>query len=51
MQHFVHSIQFEAKDMSPTAGDQNIRFSLGGQLTAKGRDLVYTLTEESFITK
>ena len=36
------------KSMLPTAGEQNIRISLGGQLTAKGRDLVYVLGKENY---
>lgn len=36
------------KSMLPTAGAQNIRISLGGQLTARGRDLVYVLGKENF---
>lgn len=36
------------KTMLPTAGEQNIRISLGGQLTAKGRDLVYVLGKENY---
>ncbi len=36
------------KSMLPTAGAQNIRISLGGQLTARGRDLVYVLSKENF---
>ena len=36
------------KTMLPTAGEQNIRISLGGQLTAKGRDLVYILGKENY---
>ena len=34
--------------MLPTAGAQNIKISLGGQLTARGRDLVYVLGKENF---
>lgn len=34
---------------SPTGGStQNLRITLGGQLTAKGRDLVYVLGKENF---
>lgn len=36
------------KSMLPTAGAQNIKISLGGQLTARGRDLVYVLGKENF---
>ncbi len=36
------------KSMLPAAGEQNIRISLGGQLTAKGRDLVYVLGKENY---
>ena len=36
------------KSMLPSAGEQNIRISLGGQLTAKGRDLVYVLGKENY---
>ena len=36
------------KTMLPAAGEQNIRISLGGQLTAKGRDLVYVLGKENY---
>lgn len=36
------------KSMLPSAGEQNIRISLGGQLTAKGRDLVYILGKENY---
>ena len=36
------------KSMLPSAGGQNIRISLGGQLTAKGRDLVYVLGKENY---
>lgn len=36
------------KSMLPTAGSQNIKISLGGQLTARGRDLVYVLGKENF---
>ena len=35
--------------MLPTGGSaQNLRITLGGQLTAKGRDLVYVLGKENF---
>ena len=35
--------------MLPTSGNaQNLRITLGGQLTAKGRDLVYVLGKENF---
>lgn len=35
--------------MLPTGGNaQNLRITLGGQLTAKGRDLVYVLGKENF---
>ena len=35
--------------MLPTGGStQNIQITLGGQLTAKGRDLVYVLGKENF---
>lgn len=37
--------------MLPTGGStQNIQITLGGQLTAKGRDLVYVLGKENFKT-
>lgn len=36
------------KSMLPAAGAQNIKISLGGQLTARGRDLVYVLGKENF---
>lgn len=29
-------------------GSQNIQIALSGQLTAKGRDLVYVLSKENF---
>ena len=38
--------------MLPTSGaTQNLRITLGGQLTAKGRDLVYVLGKENFKTE
>lgn len=38
--------------MLPTGGSaQNLRITLGGQLTAKGRDLVYVLGKENFKTE
>lgn len=36
--------------MLPSGGGQNIKLTLGGQLTAKGRDLVYVLGKENFKT-
>ena len=36
--------------MLPSGGSQNIKLTLGGQLTAKGRDLVYVLGKENFKT-
>lgn len=36
------------RTMLPTAGTQNIRIDLGGQLTARGRDLVYVLGKENY---
>ena len=38
------------KSMLPSAGAQEIKISLGGQLTAKGRDLVYVLGKENYKT-
>ncbi len=34
--------------MLPSGGGQNIKLTLGGQLVAKGRDLVYVLGKENF---
>ena len=36
--------------MLPSGGGQNIKLTLGGQLVAKGRDLVYVLGKENFKT-
>ena len=36
--------------MLPSGGSQNIKLTLGGQLVAKGRDLVYVLGKENFKT-
>ena len=36
--------------MLPSGGVQNIKLTLGGQLVAKGRDLVYVLGKENFKT-
>ena len=36
--------------MLPNGGGQNIKLTLGGQLVAKGRDLVYVLGKENFKT-
>ena len=36
--------------MLPSGGCQNIKLTLGGQLVAKGRDLVYVLGKENFKT-
>lgn len=36
--------------MLPAGGSQNIKLTLGGQLVAKGRDLVYVLGKENFKT-
>lgn len=36
--------------MLPSGGGQNIKLTLGGQLIAKGRDLVYVLGKENFKT-
>lgn len=36
--------------MLPSGGGQNIKLTLGGQLVAKGRDLVYVLGKEDFKT-
>ena len=36
--------------MLPSSGGQNIKLTLGGQLVAKGRDLVYVLGKENFKT-
>ena len=36
--------------MLPSGGSQNIKLTLGGQLIAKGRDLVYVLGKENFKT-
>ena len=36
--------------MLPSGGSQNIKLILGGQLVAKGRDLVYVLGKENFKT-
>lgn len=36
--------------MRPSSIGQNIKLTLGGQLTAKGRDLVYVLGKENFKT-
>lgn len=36
--------------MLPSGGGQNIKLPLGGQLVAKGRDLVYVLGKENFKT-
>ncbi len=38
------------KSMLPAAGTQNIKISLGGQFTARGRDLVYVLGKENYKT-
>ena len=38
------------KAMLPSGGGQNIKLTLGGQLVAKGRDLVYVLGKENFKT-
>ncbi len=38
------------KSMLPSAGTQNIKISLGGQFTARGRDLVYVLGKENYKT-
>lgn len=41
----------ELQAMLPTGGNaQNLQITLGGQLTAKGRDLVYVLGKENFKT-
>lgn len=36
------------KSMMTGGGSQNIQIALSGQLTAKGRDLVYVLGKENF---
>ena len=36
--------------MLPSGIGQNIKLTLGGQLTAKGRDLEYVLGKENFKT-
>lgn len=38
------------QSMLPSGGGQNIKLTLGGQLVAKGRDLVYVLGKENFKT-
>jgi hypothetical protein len=38
------------QSMLPSGGSQNIKLTLGGQLVAKGRDLVYVLGKENFKT-
>lgn len=36
------------KSMLPSAGAQNIKLTLGGKLTAQGRDLVYVIGKENY---
>ena len=44
----VIALLSKLKSMLPSTSEQNIRISLGGQLTAKERDLVYVLGKENY---
>ena len=44
----VIALLAKLKSMLPSTSEQNIRISLGGQLTAKERDLVYVLGKENY---